>query len=273
MINIATYLDLTINDCIEILFFSSIIYYFTLWLNKDRQKNLLIYFYGYCLIAFGAYYCSLSTISFFLFTGFPVITMLFILLHQETLQRNFVALHNMNTHISSAMQIPWYKILIRSCLVLLHKQKHIICVIEQCHSLKAFIETSFIFNTPLQDGLLELLVPTQKNLKKNSFIWLDSQGIIKSIEGTWIEHSTIIQKNNSLPSWQQEALLFTAKTDALIVSNNLEQGTFSFIAQGKCLEGLTADQVVRILYKYSQKFDANQRITPHANTQSPENNS
>lgn len=234
------------SDCIEIIFFASLCYYFTLWLSKDRQKNLVGYFYGYCILATGAYYGGLSTVALFLFTGFPVALVLFIILHQEILQRNFIALHTISAKTTLANPKQWHEILVRSCLVLLHKHQSIICVIEQKQSLENFIETLFVFNTPLQHGLLEMLVQSSK---KDSFVWLNHKGTLKSIESTWISHEALVTEHSSIPQWQQNALLFTTKTDALVFSSELKHGTFSFIAQGKLLENLTADQVARILSK------------------------
>ena len=128
---IATYIDLTWQDYIEILFFSYVCYYFTHWLHKDRQKNLVGYFYGYCVFAIGSYYGGFSTITFFLFAGFPAAMMIFIIMHQDILQRNFIALHNISTKVSLIKPLHWHEMLIRSCLVLLHKQQSVICVIEQ----------------------------------------------------------------------------------------------------------------------------------------------
>lgn len=260
---ITTYVDFTWQDCIEIIFFSTLFYYFTLWLSKDRQKNLIGYFYGYCLISILAYHVGLSTIAVFLFTGFPAALMLFIILHQEVLQRNFIALHNISTKVTSSNPKQWHEMLVRSCLVLVHKQKSILCVIEQEQSLKNFIETSFIFNTPLQPELLEMLMQGQKNQKKDSFVWLDYTGTLKSIESFWVSHETLAE-TSLIPRWQQDALLFTAKTDALVFRSDPQQGTFSLIVQGKHIEGLTAEHVVRILYKYSKKPNTNQGVKLHA---------
>ncbi len=93
------------RDCLEIIFFASLFYYLTLWLKKDKTKNLLPYFYGYCLITFCAYMLELTTVTSLLFLFTPAAVMLFILMHQDTLQRNIVALKHITVKPVSAIRM------------------------------------------------------------------------------------------------------------------------------------------------------------------------
>lgn len=242
------------RDCIEILFFSVLCYYCMLWLMKDRQKNLIFYFFGYCSFIALSYYANLSTMFFVLYVGCPSITMLFIVLHQEALQKNFIALRTItsSTASTSEIRLDWQEILVRSCLTLLHKGHSICCVIEQKESLESFIQTSFMFNTSLQEGLLELFILGKNKNNKDSFVWLTNAGIIKSFDALWIP-SKNLDKSYATPTsyWHENAALFTSKTDAFILSSNHNEGTFSCIIQGKQIEGLTAHQVIGMLRKYT----------------------
>ena len=67
---------LTWRDAAEIIFFTTCFYYLILWLNKDREKRLLPYFYGYCAITFVSHALHLSTITYSLFLFSPAIIML-----------------------------------------------------------------------------------------------------------------------------------------------------------------------------------------------------
>jgi len=227
------------------------------WLNKDRQKSLLLYFYGYCVLAIGAYACSLSGITFFLVYGFPVICTLFIIIHQDILQRNFVALHAVTTMTTELPLHAWPEILVRSLLVLLHRQQEITCVIEQHDSLATFIKTSFLLRSSLQQGMLETLLEKKQT---DSFVWMNNQGIINSLEGSWIPHEKIFNNaQQHAKEWLECALLFTSKTDALILRTTATQRTFTVISKGILHEGLTADHMVRILQGANSHVQSTQK--------------
>lgn len=249
-----------VKDCIEILFFTSLIYYCMRWLNKDRQKSLILYFYCYCFLMFGSYIFSLSSMSVFLVHCFPVIFTLFIIVHQELLQRNFIALHAISAKTTEQSATAWPEMLMRSVLTLLHKQQEIVCVIEQQQSLSSFINAPFMLHAPLQQGMLEALLEGKFSQETNSFVWMNNHGIIQSIESSWIPHEKIVENQHErAQEWLQEALLFTSKTDALILKATVASRTFTCITQGRLREGLTADHMVRILQGVKSHVQSTQK--------------
>src|SRR3990170_8108111 len=88
----ALFFMLTWRDVLEILFFSSIFYFISCWLKKDKQKNLVGIFQLYIFSIVATYLLDLATINMVLFMYTPSIIMIFILIHQRTLQKNFVGL-------------------------------------------------------------------------------------------------------------------------------------------------------------------------------------
>ena len=76
-------LKLEYSDYLEILFFSTIIYYLCLWLKKDRHKNLLGMFLSYYSLILISFMAHLQTIFIFLIYLSPVIAVLFIFFHQN----------------------------------------------------------------------------------------------------------------------------------------------------------------------------------------------
>ena len=126
------------RDPLEILFFITIFYFFSLWLKKDRQKNLLFYFYCYCCVIIIAFYAQLPTLSTMLFLSAPVALMLFILVHQETLQKNFISLKNASA--PKILPTDWLEELLRTCLVAINNNKEVLCVIEHRNNLETFLE-------------------------------------------------------------------------------------------------------------------------------------
>ncbi len=240
------------RDAVEILFFSSIVYYLSLWLKKDKQKNLLGYFYGYCFIAVIAHVIQLTTISTSLFLCTPVIIALFAIIHQETLQRNFILLKNITP---KQHQVDWLEELLRSCLHALNNNKNIICIIEHKDNLNDSIITSLPVNAALQKDLLDMLIESS-SFDQTKMIWLNTQGKLLGINATWkmnTDETWITEEAKQLPRWKSDALLITAKTDAFVLHGSFTTHTFDIIIQGKTFENISAHHAIKMLKKYIYK--------------------
>ncbi len=231
------------RDILEIIFFSTLFYYVALWLRKDKQKNLLWYFYGYCTCTCLAYYLQLPVLRTFFLLCSPVVMMLFIILHQETLQRNFVALRNITP--PPLAKTDWLETLLRSCLVALNNNTPITCVIEQTDALTEFLHTPFFINAPVNDELLNTLI-TSKAYIQDTLIWVNAHGTIIGLNARWNISST----KKSLSTWHDNALIYTAKTDAIILHADPISRTFTVTIDGIHNENITAHHVHSFLQKY-----------------------
>src|SRR5580700_2502155 len=78
------------RDIVEIVSLSTAIYYFSSWLKNDSHKNLSIPFYLYISSFIVAHYLNLQVLSSLLLFSSPIIFTIFILVHQKSLQKNFV---------------------------------------------------------------------------------------------------------------------------------------------------------------------------------------
>ncbi len=275
-------LPTTWHDGIEILFFSSLFYYLALWLRKDRQQNLLWYFYGYCAVTLIAYNANLPTVSFFLLLFSPAIIMLFIIMHQDILQRNFVALR----HITPAHTTThnWLEALIQTCLIVINNNKTITCIIERNDNMHTFLHVPFIVHAPLHTALLEVLVNCD-SYDQHKMVWIDAHGNLEGINAAW-RHSIIqtshhenmeqtqdkthgektsldkarmekinlekahIEKMHLEKTSLEDALLYTTKTDALIFTINPETRTFTIIMCGNQLQKVSAHHAYTTIQKY-----------------------
>ena len=240
-------LPITWHDGIEILFFSSLFYYLALWLRKDKQQNLLWYFYGYSAVTLFAYNAPLPTVSLFLLIFSPAIIMLFIMVHQNILQRNFVALR----HITPAQTTThnWLEELIQTCLIVINNNKSITCIIERNDNMHTFLQVPFIIHAPLHTALLEVLINSD-SYDQHKMVWIDAHGNLEGINASW--RHTITQPHETADLDQthfekmrleksrfekiiseetvlEDALLYTTKTDALIFTINPETRTFTII--------------------------------------------
>lgn len=235
---------MNIRDGIEILFFAVAFFYAAEWFKQDRTQPLLGYFYGYLALTLASYFTGLFAISFVLCALSSAVAMVFILIHQNTLQKNYVALRNL-TPRKQAHQSNWVELLVRSCLVAMNNKKPVMCVIEQRDSLSQFIWAPFTLNSYIQPGLIELLLQNPA-YDPNTFLRINQEGKLLAIQCSWEQFG----QEQFTSVWHEDALLFTAKTDAVVMYADPNTHTFSLIAHDKLIEGLSAPQAVRLMSSY-----------------------
>ncbi|MCX5921968.1 MAG: hypothetical protein NTX86_01440 [Candidatus Dependentiae bacterium] len=238
------------RNAAEIILFSTLIYYFSLWLKQDKQKNLLFNFYGYCGILLGSYYLQLPTVTYLLFITAPIAVMLFILFHQDVLQKNFVTLRNiMPARMGDA---DWLETLVRSCLVAANNNKEIYCVIEHKDSLVTLLNTPLALYTDIQKNVLSMMLESV-TFEQHNMLWVNSTGRLLGINATWnnsLHDTPNAESVKDMLPWQQDALFFTAKTDAVVFSINPIKRTFSIVTQGKTFNDIPAPHALKTIQKY-----------------------
>lgn len=252
----------TLKDCVEIGLISVAIYYFSLWLKQDRQKDLLFSFYGYCAAVFGCYALGLQTLTLLLFVTCPIALMLFILFHQELLQRNFIALATINV-APQEQESDWLAIVIRACLVAINHNKTVYGVIEHRDSLATMLTTDMPLYTDIQHNVLTMALESSA-YDQEKMLWLNAQGKLFGINTHWNVNATDIVTTNGatmLTLWQQEALFFTHKTDAIVFYISPSSRTFTLVAQGKIVEHVNASHALTTIKKYLNTPHNNEGIT------------
>ena len=256
------------TDLIEIGFFSIIIYYFSVWLAQDKRKNLIIPFYSYCLLIIGSAALNVTTMHNVLLIFAPAALLIFIVVHQELLQRNFISLKQIIPAQKSMTDGDWIDSLIRTCLVAFNTKKDMICIIEQRDALQDFINPSLIIETELHKGLLEVLIESN-SFDQQKYIWLRSNGTVAAINCTWnmtIAEPWVTSSIADMPSWKQEAILMTQKTDTLVFKSSAHDRLFDVIVQGKQFEKLNTSSMLKLLKKYRGTHPIIAGVThaPHA---------
>ena len=237
------------RDIIEILFFAAVIYYIQLWLKKDKTRNLILGFYIYCALFCASYYADLPVLRFVLFVFAPAIAMLFIILHQETLQKNFITMSNPAVPLDDKEH--WINELITCSLTALNRHKDIIIVLERNDHLKSIIHSPYFIYAELKRDVFEILL--EKQMPGNDqMIWINQQGKIVSINSSWktqLDKDWLSRTTEKMHMWKQQALHITNKTDALVLKINPLSRSFDIINQGKALQGMNADTVSTYLKK------------------------
>ena len=148
--------DLLFRDVIEIITFSTAIFIFCTWLKTDKTKNLLGYFFAYSALVLSAWSLQLSMLTPFLFTYAPIMLLLFIVLHEKTLQRNLVTLCSITPARSTTAD--WIDITISSCLTTINANKAITVIIENKDALDYFLDAPFSFTADISKNVFDVLL-------------------------------------------------------------------------------------------------------------------
>ncbi len=271
--SISTYFYLLgLRDAIEIIFFSLLFYYLACWLKKDKAKNLLGYFYAYLLVVFLAYMMQLSTISYFLFLFAPATIMLFMFLHQETLQYNIVAFGK-STHAARSNNNQWIETLLRIGLLMINNNKELYCLIEHTDPMQKCIATPYSIKAELQTGLLKILTASDL-FEQHKMIWVNTQGQLLGINATWLTNKYTLWQSKSSQTvdqiWQDYALLYTSKTDGLALHANPGTQNFTLIVQGKVFAHIKADQAKKIIKTYTRSRSEQEKRTKKGDIYGPQ---
>lgn len=236
------------RDLLEIATLSSIFYYVAVWLKKDRDKNLLPYFYSFLCIIFSAHMLQLSTLTSFLLIFSPAVALLFMLMHQQTLQRNLIALKN----VTVSAQHPasdWLSSIMKATLRMLSHNKDTLILIEQTDALSSYIHAPEILDVPITQGIISLLFNQIYNPQQ--ICWITSSGTLRGInvnfKASW--HPTSYQTHQA---WIDDAIAYTTRTDALILHVNAEKHQYAIASHGEITEGLTMEQARQLIQKKIQ---------------------
>lgn len=238
---------LTVKDGIEILFFCSCVYYFLRWLQIDRQKKLLLYFYGYAATAFVAHYTGLFMISQLLFFASPVVICIMITLHQKSLQKNFLAFQK----IAPAQQSghDWIEELMRASLAAMNTSRSIIWLIERKDHLEALLEAPTLLYAHLKKDLVDLLLEQDK---RENIIWIHETGKLIAGDASFnfhLQEELIHNDYEAMPTSLQAALFLSSRTDALVIQSCPVSRTFTLIGQERMVDKLSAHHMSLILHK------------------------
>jgi hypothetical protein len=228
--------NLLLSDIVEISIYSTSIFIFCKWLATDKTKNLLLYFFAYCTLALCAWIAQLPTLTPFLFTYAPIALLLFIVLHEKTLQRNLVTLCSITPARDASSD--WIDTVLSSCLTTINANKLITIVIEQNNALDHFLNAPFVINADINKEIFDLLL-TSTSYDENKLIWITSKGQIRGINVDWIADQNT----------QNEALFYTTQSDALILHAHPINRMFMLTYNGKEIKNLSAHHIRTLIKK------------------------
>lgn len=243
---------LVLRDCIEIILFSSLIYAFCLWLKTDKTNNILIYFLTYCSVTLIAWTMELQTVSPFLLSYAPIALIIFIMLHERTLQRNFVTLYNPKPK-TATQRSDWLDILLSCTLSSINANKAVIVVIEHNNSLTPLLSASFFIDALLGKELLDIIL-SSNSYDENKMIWIDTNGNLRGMNITWVT-----QKQ----SLEDDALFYSSQTDAIIFTISPITRTCTLFIHGTEFPSLSAHHVRMLIKKQLATTHIKNKGTKH----------
>jgi len=230
---------LLVRDIFEILFYSACIFMFCTWLMIDKSKNLVLYFLSYCIFTLCCWVFQLPTLSSFLITYAPIVFLFFIIVHERTLQRNFIALSNRVPSPSQEKNNNWLEILMQSALITINDNKSITVIIEHTDSLDSYLATSFFINADLSKNLLDIFFSSIV-YDTEKMIWITIHNKIKAIQVSWITPERKPREN---------ALFYTSLNDCIVLITCPLTRTFTVIGNGKETTKLSAHQTNLLIKK------------------------
>ena len=240
-------------NLVEILMLSIIIYTFSKWLQQDQNIRLLIYFYSACGICILASLFHFTAIVELYRVSWPAMLMLFILVHQKSLQQNYIAAKTINP-TRQTIDHAWVHILMRALFKALQRNKDLTFVIEGKRMVEGYITKPVILQSPITHGLLDTLIESTA-LEQHTLVLLDQTGSIIALNGNWMEADInwLSSEQPTLETWQRDALFWTSKTDALVIHADMESRAITIIAQGTVVNQLTCDKAEAIIAQYIRK--------------------
>lgn len=238
------------RDLLEIILLSSVVYGFMRWLAKDQQKNLVFWFYCYTALVFGCSMLNLQTLHTLFFITSPIALLLFLMLHQQTLQKNFITLTSLSPEALPTSH--WLEELIQGCLHALNKNRDVFCIIERSDALDQFLSTNCVFNAEITRELLELLT-AKIDYQGALVLWVTHTGKLHAINPTWratIDEIWVADDVKALHKWKQDALLMTEKSDALMFTLSPTNRLCTLVMEGKMIPDLSAHHAFALLKNY-----------------------
>lgn len=237
----STYLNqnflLTVKDLIEIILFSYGCYQLMRWLKKDKNNNLIHYFYGFFLLTILSYLTPLPTVATALILTSPALLLVLAFMHQDVLQKNLIPVA---TNSYQAVIDNWLDLFMQALLMQKNKKKDLLIIIEDHDNLDGFLHSSYRLHNPFSIDLLELLISTPL-FDPTAYLWLSRNGFFKGINATW-------QKimDDQWP-WDCLAEFYTQRVDSIIIHSNGNTQAISLVCDGAITTNIAIHELKLLL--------------------------
>lgn len=254
------------QDCTEIIIIAFLLYTFMRWLSASHKPFLLKSFLAYFSFVFFAFFAQLPVLLLVLIYCSPVIIVLYIIFHQNSLQKNFITA--LNSTKSLSLNNSWHNELLKVILHSLNKNKAYTCIIERNDSLETIIKATHIVQSGLTYELATLFIDSSLNTLDN-IQWLNQWGrliALKSRLDLLYEDPWFAQETSHTSKWHQDALFLTSKTDCIII-RAVPERTFESFMNGKIIMYANAHDLITFLKKHGAPKEYFNASDTYKNTQ------
>lgn len=232
---------LLLKDIAEISALTYACYRWLRWLQVDKQKPLLYYFYAYCMLWIASSSLHLNTILFVLQYSTPLIIMLFVLVHQHTLQKNFIGLYKVKP--AQSISPDWLQHSIGFCL---QAHSDLSLLIEHTTSVEELVNTEIPLHAPISRELLNFIARSP-DFNPEQYILADTQGHLLGINVTW-------KKPLALTALDEQhidkASYYLIDSDGCMIHYTHKTRTFTIVIKQKIYPKLSAAQVLQSMAHY-----------------------
>lgn len=238
-------------DVVELVFFSSIIYTFCLWLKRDRTRFLLGYFYAAGLLFVAAWFLDLYAVVKFYRYCWPVGTLLFIIIHQRRLQQSYVAARVVEP-IGADVASDWLHVLMRAAFKALQRNKQLMFLLDGKQTVAESVTQPVVFNCPVQQILLDIIIESAY-IEDQSLVLVNQRGKLVAINGQWRD---VDDKNSAVVHHAddtQNILAWTQATDLIAFFVNPESKRVTVIAQATVVPDLTGEKAELVIGQIIRK--------------------
>ena len=237
------------RDGAEIIILSLLIYFFLQWLAKDTSKKPLLVCYSYMMLTIAASYAQLTILTIYLLCALPILIVTLIIVHQHTLQKNFIVHRTIKAHTSGSLD--WLDELMSGCLAVVNKNHEVICIIERQDNLKELLTAPYYLNADIQKNSLGLIL--RGTHESGGMLWIHYAGkivaahvhVAQTPDSVWIDAEV-----STLPLWKQDALFLTSKTDALVLYFDPKTKLCECIIAGKVVSELVAHHALMLIKRH-----------------------
>jgi DNA integrity scanning protein DisA with diadenylate cyclase activity len=242
------------TDVLEIGIFSTVVFIFSRWLAHDQKAQLLTHFYFGCAGLIFAYLFNLHAIVHAYMYIWPALIVLFIIMHQKSLQKNYVAARIIKPAHENDIH-EWLSIIMSAAFRSIHYKKDFIFIVEGYDKVNDYIHPTIAIKAPIQKALCDMIVESTQ-CAPGSYIIVTQHGTIRAIGSGWkqeIDDTWLINKHFQHEPQKQAALYWSNHFDALIFFVDTTTKLCTIIAQGTIVPDLSPEKTLSIITQYIRK--------------------
>lgn len=245
--------NVIIFDLLEVTTITIFLYHFFVWLDKNKEKELLKPILMIIILNGAAWIYDLKAIQILFFYIATPGSIIYYLTHQESFKKNTQTHQKRAPSIYSNATYNTIELLIQEGIYGLCDNKNIVYIIEQSNSLENLIVPSLCLNTRISQEILKFFIRSTNENKTCNFLIKNND-----IVGTRIplfDDFNLCTTQNTIQTSLQEHII---DTDAIVVLGFYTTHTWAIFHKEYGYFDLTTKELFTILNHFLNSGDTNQ---------------